>query len=572
MIADNDPIREIATVVAVVANDNTLSVQLNETGRACIEWNQKRITLSDKAIPKCYRVHPLLTRIFRLALAMHEAQHWSFMKGMVPEYNKWIESRRHPQLAIMAVNIVDDYRGNTWLEESYIDIGQRITWMNRAMLKAWKPQLGKLLRKAVKDDEKEFLENPVNFIVHGAIQCAILGVDVQAFSEEWAMWTGYFPPPEAIAGIQKIVDAAWESKYKAQETIFESYQEVYRVLEMHSEKKWKKKQDGSVEEIPGPYRAGGGQGQGKAIIDMGKVPINFGGDAEVEGQKGDAQKEAEKLLKEKLPDSPGNEYQTHAGRGAGSECPTPEADEGVYRSLIMRNQPYIISLLNKLKTLMQPHLETQKYQKSGRLMTKQLAKYITQRRPVENIYQRKKFTLEKQKVALSLVVDLSGSMDTQQARDVLTVISEVGGQWLDDADFSTWVFGSEYQKVKAFSESYRNTRARIGGVNCLGGTMLAQCLMNVHKMYRASVPTDKMKICVIVSDFYLGDVEETRKEMALMVKDGIRFIGVGMCASDINRAKSFTGANSTYMDNVTQLPGLFYEIYRRASTTGIRYT
>lgn len=571
MIADNDPIREIATVVAVVANDNTLSVQLNESGRACIEWNAKRITLSDKAIPKCYRVHPLLTRYFRLALAMHEAQHWSFMKGMIDEYNRWINSRRHPELATMALNIVDDYRGNTWLEESYIDIGQRITWMNRAMLKAWKPQLGKMLRKAVKDGEKAFLENPVNFVVHGAIQCAILGVDVQAFSEEWAMWTGYFPPPEAIASIQKIVDASWESKYKSQETIFESYQEVYRILEMNSEKKWNKKSDGSVEVVPGPYRSGGQQRGGMPIIDMSKVPINFGGDAEVEGQKGEALKEAEKL-KEKLPDSPGNEYQTHAGKGAGTECPTPEADEGVYRSLIMRNQPYIISLLNKLKTLMQPHLESQKYQKSGKLMTKHLAKWVTQRRPVENIYQRKKFTLEKQKVALSLVVDLSGSMDTQLARDVLTTIAEVGGQWLDDEDLAVFVFGSEYQKVKAFNEPYRSTRARIGGVNCLGGTMLAECLRNVHKMYRASVPDSKMKICVIVSDFAIGDAEETHKEMALMVKDGIRFIGVGMCASDINYAKRYTGPNSTYMETVTQLPSLFYEIYRRASTTGIRYT
>ena len=566
MIADNDPIKEIATVVGVVANDNTLSVKLDESGKACIDYKAKKVTISDRCIPKCYRVHPALVRYFRLALAMHEAQHWAFMKDMVDDFTQWIESRKYPELGIMAVNIVDDYRGNTWLEETYAyDIGQRITWMNKAMLKAWKPHIAKMLRKAIKDDDKNFLENPVNFVVHGGIQCGILSVPTDEFANEWAMWTGAYPPDEAVAAVEKICEATWESKYKCRETIFESYQEVYRLMEMFTRQKWKQKKTANGDTIIEVTNVPGGSPQqgGTPVIDMGKIPVNYGGGAEVEGQKDAALKELEKLKGEE--DSSGDEYQAHAGKGAGTEAPTPVPNEGVYQQLVMRNMPYIVSLLNKLKTLMQPRLDNLKYQKSGRLMTKMLGKYATSRRPVENIYQRKRFVLEKQKVALSLVVDLSGSMNTEDARNVLTIIAEVGGQWLSDSDTAIFVFGSEYQKIKAFGEQYRNTRARIGGVHNLGGTMLAECLQTVHRMYRAQ-GNGRQKVCVIVSDFCLGDVEPTRKEMALMEKDDITFIGVGMCASDLNHVKSYTKENSTFINHVSELPGLFYDIYRRAAT------
>lgn len=593
--AQYDKVKELSTLIAVVANDQSLGLTLNEEGHCFIEYEKRHITISDKVVPKPFRVHPVLVQKWRQAFAQHEAQHWVFTKDMVETVKDWIGHKPFPDLASLLHNITEDYRVNTWLIETYSwDIGARVQWMVEGFGRCWEATYTRNMREVVgTEKEDSVLLDPLNWLNQGLIACALYGMDADRYAELHTEVTGDVAPDELVERIKEVCDLIWRAKYTPSDRILELHEKVYGVVARYA-MDWFEREDmpGSTQKklklikrkrqemhqggtpVPGqggdggdgplgPISEGGGHG-GSGPVNKGLIPVQFGGDLQQDGPAPGKEGEDDGPPRGNCPDSPGEDYATVAGRGAGLESPSPVPDEGAYISLVNRNMPYITTLLNKMKRLMQQKLRHMKFQKSGKLMAKQLARACIQRRPVENIYTRKRFYMQKQSVRLTLVVDMSGSMSTSQARDALTTIAEVGGRWLNDEDFAVFVFGDSYQKVKAFGESYRNTRARIGGVQCMGGTELAPCLRQIHRMYKSYIDNHK-QVVLIVSDFCVFDEPETTEVLKMMRRDGIIPVGVGYCGTSLENVRSFTGKNSTYVRSVSELPDLVFETFRRAS-------
>ena len=163
-------------------------------------------------------------------------------------------------------------------------------------------------------------------------------------------------------------------------------------------------------------------------------------------------------------------------------------------------------------------------------------------------------------------------MDTEQARDALTVIAETAGRWLPSEDFAIAVFGSNHALVKAFVEPYHTARARIGGVWSMGGTMPVRPLGVLTKMLASFRRSSYELILVIVSDFQIPgkdygstESEETKRLIREAEKLGIKTIGVGLCSGDLGEIVGYV-KRATYVSHVRELPLLFFKLYRRAVT------
>jgi len=258
-----------------------------------------------------------------------------------------------------------------------------------------------------------------------------------------------------------------------------------------------------------------------------------------------------------------------AGSGHGQNIPAPKGNLEEYYKMVRRNAKHIQELLDNLKKFVKPHTKRNIYQKHGNMMRGILAKAYANsfRRNVNRIYIKSETQFEKIKVAIGFAVDLSGSMNQVESEDTVTIMSEVFGQWLSDESYAIMLFGSGYQKIKTFFEAYDNTKARIGGIRCLGGTRMTECIRELRLMFNA-ITDDREKILVVCSDFYLSDIENSSEELRKCLKQGIKiiFMSYGNRTEYHNILAKDRGVSRSYIADIKLVPREFIRCMTEAIT------
>lgn len=311
-------------------------------------------------------------------------------------------------------------------------------------------------------------------------------------------------------------------------------------------------------------------------LDNSEMPTFFGGEKQLTATKDEIEKaeeeqrkreeEAKKALEELAKEQ--QQKGMSSGFSTGVEEPHPPACPDEYRRLVVKNTPYITRLLNRLKMLQEKQIVVKRFARHGNYMVKYhgLFKALSngKGKPFERRYEGRKIELEKVRAKMGILVDMSGSMDVEQTRDALTVIAETSGRWLASDDFSIGVFGTNHALVKAFIEPYTMSRTRIGGVRGMGSTNLSTPLEKMTRMLASYNRSKDRLILIIVSDFWVDNPERAMKLIEEAQEMGILVIGCGLCDSDLEQVKAYTSGNSTYVNHISELPLLFFNVYRGA--------
>jgi hypothetical protein len=213
-------------------------------------------------------------------------------------------------------------------------------------------------------------------------------------------------------------------------------------------------------------------------------------------------------------------------------------------------------LLKKTQTWIN---EKKDYQKYGRLMSKIISKaYVNSlRNRVENIHTLNTNKPKEQKIFLAILVDLSSSVKTIEAKESLTIFSEVASKWLNDSEFCIIVYGDNYLKIKTFYEKYDNVKGRIGGLYCLGGTSPYEPITKIIELFENLKGRRKLLIHVSDFEFMEEDLQNIKK---LNFKD-IELINLCYYYGRFNNAKEIS-KNSIEINSIKELPEKFIQIYR----------
>lgn len=459
--------------------------------------------------------------------------------GKVAPYAAWISSKRYPRLAHYVESILEDLRVNFYVKNRYrFDFGPRLEAIHiantPAVLEFYK-SMGSVFEKTVV----------------ATMILTLRDIDV----------TGDLSPAfaEAAKGSAAILKAA-QFKRTARDLV-KAIDQAYNLLEKLMPRDVN---DHSIPNIMG----------GLARLTATKEQID---EAERERQaelkKQEEEAELKKQAEEGKEEEESPQVQVAAGVSTGAEEPHPKPDPAEYQRLVLRNMPHITALLNRLKVLQKTYFKVNRFTKHGRYMAELQAVWRSLSKsggkPYSRRYEGREIQQEKLKVKMGLLVDVSGSMDTEQAKDVLTVIAETAGKWLPSGDFAIAVFGTNHAMIKTFTEHYRTTRARIGGVVCMANTNMARPLEVLMKMLASYRRTEYALVLVVVSDFYMGDQEDTKKILMAAERLGVRVIGVGLCSTDLERVRQYT-ARATYVDKVSELPSLFFTVYRATVSGQLR--
>jgi hypothetical protein len=197
------------------------------------------------------------------------------------------------------------------------------------------------------------------------------------------------------------------------------------------------------------------------------------------------------------------------GGGAGRDIKPPEIDLNDFNERRIRLTKQIQEMKDMLKFKTAPRLVTQKYQRGGRMMSGILARAAVtgQRREVRNIYQLPRYQYEENDVMMALLVDMSGSTDPEVMKDSFVLLAEAASSWMPQENFSLWAFGSDFQRIKDFTEDYQHIKGRIGGMKDLGGTVISPALFKIGKMFHELRQRSGVKMILILSDYQLSDPE-----------------------------------------------------------------
>jgi len=336
---------------------------------------------------------------------------------------------------------------------------------------------------------------------------------------------------------------------------------------------------GETKRSSGEGRGGGdGEGGGKIIeggsFDPGDMPAPYGTKPIYLPGDDPLAKEIEAAIeeREKAEAAKGTGTGFGAAKGTGEDIEAPNPNEIDYLQRRERLAVIINKILDKLKFDARPVFVPKDYVRSGKLMPGVLAKAIvaSYRQPVENIYRRNQIKMEKTETTLALVTDLSGSTDMETMKDVFCVIAEVCGHWLPDESFSLFTYGSGFQKVKTFSETYESTRYRIGGIGGMGGTELGQPMFKIREMFKRIKHKPGRKVLIVVSDFelYGDDYSRSHTEAELFKKElDVDTICIANSPSGRNQSSAVSGAKRVSdhvvdMPSIDMLPDQFIAIYK----------
>lgn len=511
----------------------------------------KNIYVTINLIPQELRKYRRVVSRLLDGQVAHEAGHIVITAPVKEAEVKWINRQANKQLANIVHQSLEDKRVDYYILSRYrFDFAFRLQLLRDVTTRLWVDTLKAKIEERKKaiatyNRQEDFFIN--EYLIPISEIKGITGFDVES---EFQM------NPEQKAFVNKVSEIFEDARFdKMVMSCLKRHQELYDLWDRQVNRTGEDTgantpagQGGELKLLSGPTTK-------RALQQMEKSLKKAEEDAEAERQK-------QNLRKDK--DNPSGGM--FAGAGSGLNIPTPIPDAEEYEKIVQRNREHIERLLNLLKKLALPILDTEKWLGQGRFMTEILAKAYASStvRRIENIYSRRTLKFEQAEACIGLLVDLSGSVSVYDAQNSLTTIAEVCGRWLRDEDFAILVFGSNYQKIKAYVEPYHTTRIRIGGLGCLGGTELYKPLEEMYQMIKAQKNGGRAKVITIVSDFCVSRADECKKLIKTIQDDEIKVVGLGIDDSSVSQILPFT-KNARYIGSIVELPEAVFDLYREVA-------
>lgn len=362
----------------------------------------KTIYLTHKSIPKEFRQLKNITEIFMDADCLHESIHWVLSFPLMKNLQSWIKRKTDPQLAQQIQNIQEDKRVDYFgINRWRFDLGKKLEQTNILYGKAWSNSLKEKIRNKEVD---------VNHAVFSLAELhGLFNTELDQEILDFIKTEGNNYYEKTINTIKEVKEILENGKFnKMSMRVVSTCELLYGILEEYKNQKNKENRD-FKNAIPSK--------------NGGNMPLIINAELKEEVEKLNEEIQNEKNKKDEL-----SQKQTRgAGSVSGLQIKTPTPNTKHYQSLVNRNITFINQLLHMLKRKTNYQLQKTKYKKQGRLQTENLASIYASSftKPIENIYEHQEFTVEKQKVLINLIVDLSGSVNLIDVQDALTIIAEV---------------------------------------------------------------------------------------------------------------------------------------------------
>jgi len=562
-------LKELQEIALCITKDNSISVQYStQIKTACYSCDKNLILLTSNGLPKGIENFPRAHAKLLDALTSHECGHALLTNPLEDRYRRFENAKRYQKLAEFIVNIIEDKRIDYFIILRYrLDLGKRLEFLNRLETESIEKTLASAFDKKNPNLElnRKLAQLKLNEknIKASLLLSAIVNKGLYSATYPRELESLY--DLELKKDLAKCLDILESVKYqRVTHDLIKSAETIYNTIEKHIDKSENSDnaQKGLGSLIPNILE------NGELIVFLTKeqlreLEVNEKSEDKKEKQKEEAKKQLEDLQKG-----------LGCGMDKGSLIHAPEPNFSKYAELVQRNSNEIQRLLNKLKRTVKPIVQRALFQRRGRFMNGMLSKAYTSSlsREVTNCYQSSNMAFEKQKVALEILIDFSGSMDYEDSINVCTILSEVFGNWLEDKAFSILCFASNFIKIKTFFESYQNTKARIGNISIGCNTNVIEPLEVSLKLFN-TIGEPRQKLFVLVSDFQFGSQFDRANEILEQYsKYGIKLLFIGLDNSyDMNRyLPNSKNVFRTTIQDVKTLPEMFVDIYLLASETIIK--
>lgn len=541
-------LRNIA--IAVLQRSDITVIVDNQLDTAyCVNFNT--IYLTTQLIPQELRKYKrVVSRVFDGECA-HEAGHIVVTKPVDPMIQAWRKRQNNQEIAQIVIGTLEDKRVNYFILQRYsYDLAYRLQLMIDLVSRIWVDTLKQKIEEQ-RRTRPDLANRPESYFVDQmliSIACVkgLYGYDVES---EFNFTT------EQQEFIDQVVEIFDEVQFvKMPMTVVNTLQRLYNLIEQRTNEQPREKPRENT-----PQQQGGSMRP-----QSGNVTKRFisGKEKSLKKKEDEAKAEADKQNRQQKETQDGASF----GVGKGLDIPAPEPDNERYQISVQRNAQHVERLLNMLKRLAVPKLINTKWVKQGRFMNEILGTAVasSHARTTQYVYAHREIRLEKTEACLGILVDLSGSVNLRDAEDAETTLTETCGRWLRDEDFAILNFGSNYNKIKVFSEEYHTTRARIGGIEDMGGTEMYPPLEALYKLMRAQSNGTRKKILIIVSDFCTDLAEECKKLIKQIEKDDISVIGLGINNTTEQYIRTFC-RRARYIHNIRELPEAVFALYREVA-------
>lgn len=511
-----------------------------------------RVRLTNQLVPKGLRGDEEIVDIFLKGEAAHEAGHIQYSRSKVSAENWLIANRYRAELVREISNIVDDAWINWRLKIAFntdplartFDIVKETlsrAWYNHLAHEPTNPQnvLSAIWLYTLYDRKPKQLKGEALKIAESCRKITT-NISIMAMANTNSKFSGSYWRDNVVIPIYQLVKPFYQG------------------------------QSGMPKQVHGSGY-GEGDGEGETLDNSRQIDISED-IAEALGEVIDLDKMAEekKARDEKQGKDAGKGKGGHIGedsqgghgfgKGTGREIKPLKADRSAYLKLVHRNTKPINELLRKLPQLTKPQLVVEEFQRHGRLMSQMMGRIFTQSLVAEvpNVYELATTRNERTRVKMGLIVDFSGSMNTEDSRNGIAIISEVLYRWIPSSDFGIFAFGSEFTRVKTFDESYDTTRFRLGGTVQMGGTELGTPL---RSMIRAmdSLGTDDPRVIVIFTDMAVDDISA---EVAEANRLGIKLMVLGPFYQGSERF-GLRKEQMQAVNDLEKLPDAFVKVYSK---------
>jgi len=500
---------ELKAIATAITNNKYIPIEITTFKEAYTDFS--KISIGIELLPKNIKLNSNFTKRLLNGLCLHEAGHNVISKMPYRYYRAKEKNLTYFDIWRYITNLIEDIRVDYFIQNRYrYDLGKDLTFTIEQLAKSFKESILSI------ENRLNTVERILNYILFKS-----------KFNIDLKNELG-------ICSIRKFLDyenEVFEILEKVKYTnlynrLLEYAKRLYEIITLFIENE-------------GDY--------------YNNLPNLIGGRIEpllTEEQK----KLIEKEGKEKY--SKGGKK---VSRGLGLEIPAPKPDIEEYEKIVKRVKNEINRLLNLLKKTQVWINEKKDYQKYGRLMSKIISKaYVNSlRNRVENIHTLNINKPKEQKIFLAILVDLSSSVKTIEAKESLTIFSEVASKWLNDSEFCVIVYGDNYLKIKTFYEKYDNVKGRIGGLYCLGGTNPYEPITKIIELFENLKGRRKLLIHVSDFEFYEEDIEKIK---SLNFKD-IEVINLCYYYGRLENAKEIS-ENSIEINSIKELPEKFIQIYR----------
>jgi hypothetical protein len=561
---EQEHLKNIYEIAFLMTKDKTWDIEINNynpLNTAFIVYDTHHITLTNQLFPIGLSKYPsIYLKMFDGELA-HEIGHELITKVHNANYSKLMSLMQYSELAKSIKNIIEDKRVNYFIKLRYAsDFGLRLGLLLRIIGDSTektnkKPEIALKLMYA---KEKDFASYLLNLIVRKSLYEADLTQEEKELSSE--QLTDY---KTIIALLEKA------KLQRVSNDLMNTFKQFYNIVAKYIKPDNPNRDKNVKDFIP---KNNGGKMELELSEDTKEVKDEKEKqekEAETNQAKEQEKEEAEKLkqkMKEKL-----EEMENKKTISEGSEIPAPKANRISYKKLVSKNQHLITELLNHLKQLSKPTTKRTYFKKNGILMNGILSNAYVQSlaHPVDNIYMNNEKEETKQKIAICLSFDSSGSVDREKLLDVMTITTEALGQYLKDNEFALNNFATDIQRIKTFGETYETTKARIPMLDCGydNNIMIIHLLESNIRQFN-KIASDYKKIQVIVSDFALL-IPETRFNPVIekMLNANIQpvFIGIDSWRNYINDyMANDKRVKRIGVNRMEELPALFIKIILEA--------